>query len=357
MPSPMLGRSAPDRAVGQVEWRFKCVWGASGEEDADPTLPPGSPPRPWWNPHPPPSPNYAHLSYPRHSPLDAAPHTPRSRVVDKDSDPDKSNARYRTVRRQHPNAQFGLGTGARLGDRYWSVLPEHVRGQLGPESGWDQGFGYEGVPSGWWCERCGRVNFQALLRMRWCVSAQCRVCFFPYVLDDRCLVLIGICVGQAQAKEVAQTPVRGFAIPLEVLRDPMSVMPTTHPYDTYPAAGCARASVSVWADGMRTFSYVVHEAANGGINPGANCDGTDGGSNMNATVSVKHVFAGNAQRLQAGATQLLLDMQREVPLRRAIGPSGGHFSHSGLLRLLIVIRQAHTLHTLFPLVIVLGRAP
>jgi hypothetical protein len=103
------------------------------------------------------------------------------------------------ARQQHPNAEFGLGTGARLGDRYWSVLPEHVRGQLGTESGWDQGFGYEGVPSGWWCERCGKVNYQAMLRMRWCEGEKClvSVCLFFFLVnggDGLIDWLVGCCV-------------------------------------------------------------------------------------------------------------------------------------------------------------------
>jgi hypothetical protein len=187
----MLGESSPDRSVGQVEWRFKCIWGASGEEDADPAS--GSSSHPWWKPAPPPGSSsrssFGDLFKPRRNPLDAVRKSTRARTrshshshadphaYNKYSDayPDKSTARYRTARRQHPNTQFGLGTGARLGDRYWSVLPDHVRGQLGTESGWDQGFGYEGVPNGWWCERCGRVNYQALLRMRWCEGEQCLV--------------------------------------------------------------------------------------------------------------------------------------------------------------------------------------
>ena len=67
------------------------------------------------------------------------------------------------------------------------MLPDHVRGPLGTESGsgsgWGQGgFGYEGVPNGWWCERCGRVNYQALMRMRWCESERCRVSVVSLIL-------------------------------------------------------------------------------------------------------------------------------------------------------------------------------
>ena len=183
-PPPTLAESTPDCTTGQVEWRFKCLWGASGEEDADPAS--GSrPPQPWWNPVPPlplpppptPTTSSSGLFNQRRSPLDAI--IPRRPRHDRDDAyDDQSTMRYRMARRQHPNARFGLGTGERLGDRYWSVLPDHVRGPLGAESGWDKGFGYEGVPSGWWCERCGRVNYQALLRMRWCESERCRVCFF-----------------------------------------------------------------------------------------------------------------------------------------------------------------------------------
>jgi hypothetical protein len=186
--SAILPGSTADRPVGQVEWRFKCIWGASGEEDADPTSSPGSP-QPWWIPQPPKTSDYADLYYPRLNPLDALRVPARARArsrSDNDDHLDKSNARYSIARRQHPNARFGLGTSARLGDRYWSVLPDHVRGRLGTESGWDQGFGYECVPSGWWCERCGRVNYQALLRMRWCVGEQCRVGFFLCSLERGC---------------------------------------------------------------------------------------------------------------------------------------------------------------------------
>ena len=220
MPPSTLAESTPECATGQVEWRFKCLWGASGEEDADPAY--GSrPPEPWWNPvplpplpppplcpPPPPTPNSGSSSsglfHQRRSPLDAIrprrartlsrthAHDPNDTDTDTDiypeTYPDNSNMRYRIARRQNPNARFGLGTGERLGDRYWSVLPDHVRGPLGTESGsgsgWGQGgFGYEGVPNGWWCERCGRVNYQALMRMRWCESERCRVSvvFFDFV--------------------------------------------------------------------------------------------------------------------------------------------------------------------------------
>ena len=179
MPSPTSGESTPERAVGEVQWRIKCIWSASGEEDADLALGSGAP-QPWWDPisvqSPSPQSNVVSLFYSRRNPLDPI-RRPRKRShsandSSDDAYPDKSTPRYRIAQRQHPNARYGLGTGAKLGDRYWSVLPNHVRGRLG---GWDQGFGYEGVPSGWWCERCGRVNFQAQWRMRWCSSEQCLV--------------------------------------------------------------------------------------------------------------------------------------------------------------------------------------
>jgi hypothetical protein len=189
IPPPTLGESSSDRSVGQVEWRFKCIWAASGEEDADHASGSG-PPLPWWDPIPPPTPtSTVGLFNPRRNPLDALTRK-RNRTHghyhdhDNDAYPDNSTARYRAARRQNPNARFGLGTGARLGDRYWSVLPEHARGQLGTENGWDQGFGCEGLPSGWWCERCGRVNYQALLRMRWCVSERCLVGVLLVICGD-----------------------------------------------------------------------------------------------------------------------------------------------------------------------------
>lgn len=412
MPSLTLGESAPDRAVGQVEWRFKCIWGASGEEDADPASGSGSP-QPWWNPVPPSGPSQSSsptsLFYSRRNPLDTRIRTrPRTRSDahthhdDNDAYPDKSNERYRIARRQHPNVVFGLGTGAKLGDRYWSVLPEHVRGQLGTESGWDQGFGYEGIPSGWWCDRCGRVNYQALLRMRWCVGQRCLVgCHFRGL--RRSVMADGDCVVKTEAMRAEKGPI-GFAVPLDVLRDPMQVMPVTHAMDTYPDAGSVRGVLSVWADGMRTFSYVVHEAGGGFVragitsasaltssayapaNPNApaaasisvaststsavytpanpdapaaaspsttsNPDTYDAtGAPVDAGVAVKHIFTGNIRSLQAGATDLLLEVQKTVPLRRTIGESGRcPFACPCVSADKLFLSQARTFLTLFHLV-------
>ena len=147
--------------------------------------------------------------------------------------------------------------------------------------------------------------------------------------------------------EAGKAPL-GSAVPLDVIRDPMHVMPATHPLDTYPGAGLVCGSVSVWEGGMRTFSYVVQEAGAGAgvaqaspdagvnstttshvppgdvANPGV--DAGPSGSTAGVPVTVKHVFTGNVSGLQAGATELLVEVQKHVPLRRVVGDPGGCFS-------------------------------
>jgi hypothetical protein len=134
----------------------------------------------------------------------------------------------------------------------------------------------------------------------------------------------------------AQTSVRaqGFATPLEVMRNPMLVMPTTHPVDSYPGECRVRKTASTWADGMRTFVYTVREpgaAIPSTSTPNVNLSTTDtSGSVVNVNpgpttgVSVKHIFAGNMRSLQVEATELLSEIQKDVPLRRTVADPGGY---------------------------------
>lgn len=131
---------------------------------------------------------------------------------------------------------------------------------------------------------------------------------------------------------------QGFATPLELLRNPMLVMPTTHPVDSYPVDCRVRGTASTWAGGMRTFVYAVREPPGAeipstNINASTNTSASmnvDPGPIVNSStgvgmcgVGVKHIFTGNMRSLQVEATELLFEVQKNVPLRRAVADPGG----------------------------------
>jgi hypothetical protein len=111
---------------------------------------------PWWDPP---------------SPVQEAPNEkPSADKVPKEVDDLEASfpttARYRDARIRHHEYQFRH---LPLDDLYQSVIPLNLLIPFGREY-MDTSF-----PRGWFCKDCGRLNFQAALRHRKCLSSFCKV--------------------------------------------------------------------------------------------------------------------------------------------------------------------------------------
>lgn len=84
----------------------------------------------------------------------------------------------------------------------------------------------------------------------------------------------------------------GHVDPLLALRDPQHSLPITDPLDVMPSS--LGKTIDSWDDGMRTLTYEIGEG-----------------------VRAKHVFTGNQEILQEGATRLLHAVQEDVILSRS----------------------------------------
>ena len=148
-----------DGVRGRMWWRFRLRWGAGGEDiltdDDAPTFP-------WWK-----SGKSRETFVPNSvssacadTPMITTAMVPTTNVSDAFTTP-----RHLASHRANHNYQFRNVT---LRMKCPSVLP--LRLLL------DEGEGYyEGVLAGWFCQRCGKINMQLMLRHRACGSSFCKV--------------------------------------------------------------------------------------------------------------------------------------------------------------------------------------
>ncbi|KAG6810943.1 hypothetical protein H0H92_009684 [Tricholoma furcatifolium] len=355
---------------GRMEWRFRCRWVPSGEEydaykyrnvdvNANPTPTPIDP-RPWWSPSPP-NPAQSLLntsSTPGSDPSSTS-------LLTSTSTSTSTSQRHLSLRLKHPNYPLlGAPPPHEFPHRlafHW-LLPDTIRcGLSGDVDG--------GLPSGWHCEQCGRVNFRALLRHTECVfCTKGRVGANGAVAsrllsekdDDRGKgkgkgkkgkgKAQGNGKGKERATEDVPTPIangksdggagdeaeaeegrgsdvgRGRPVPLYYLRDPQQSGPMSHPTNVVPLGpGSSIDGARIdFRDGTVCFEY---SWANGGV-VGEGHGGLGEGSGSGSGVVVSHVFLGNTPALQRDATQLLEDIQLWVPLRRQMCSPSPYFTYT-----------------------------
>ena len=154
-----------NRVDGRVTWQFKFKWATGGEHFLPPHMQ-GSISRPWWSPKP------TSTGYPN-----------RGQPDGENNDPDlKSTPRYRNQRRENDHYQW---RNLDLNDRYYSVLPLHL---LRPRDH----FSDKVFPRGWYCQECGKVNEQVMLRHQTCSSSYCQV-FAHIQMDWLSVIVIMMC--------------------------------------------------------------------------------------------------------------------------------------------------------------------
>lgn len=141
---------------GQLEWRFRCDWGA-GDDDVIDSQVSNTVLQPWW-------------AGPRRK--DKGKGRANDNVediigMDIDTDTDsESTTQYRRQREHHPNYRH---RNTPLNRQHKNVLPTHIKSPstlIMPD---------EVFPLGWFCEQCGKVNHRAMLRHRTCASSVCKV--------------------------------------------------------------------------------------------------------------------------------------------------------------------------------------
>ncbi|KAF8655945.1 hypothetical protein AX16_002852 [Volvariella volvacea WC 439] len=257
-PGPDQDHTLEEIVHGRVKWRFRCRWMRGGEYPTE-VYPQHHLERPWWiDPTPP----------------------PHQAGTD-----DESTLLYRLCASKSRNHLFRNATA----DVWDFMLPTQVLPptQSSAYMGELVGLGGtcvvsdEAFPRGWWCERCGRLNQQYMMRHRECLSLVCR----------------------------DQMVWKGYALPLEMMRESKDTHAINVPYSTIPKK-VVGVEVVRWSDHMQTLSYDLD---------GARGENGDGGSGEGQGRVVKHIFTGNLRELQVEATQFLTSIQEDVKLRRPIG--------------------------------------
>ncbi|KAL1705977.1 hypothetical protein EV121DRAFT_290004 [Schizophyllum commune] len=180
-------------------------------------------------------------------------------------------------------------------------------------------------PSGWCCQRCGRINLQLCMRRRACASTGC------------------MALGAASRKErergsplfisadCAPTDV-GYALRLDDVRDPRDTLPLALPVSVYPRE--VQSFMAEAEDGMRIVEVREHRASiakeldsaqpmpptsvdsNEPEQDAAQVD-VDENEYRSGTLLATHIFTCNMRSLQSDADQLFQDVQRHADLRRA----------------------------------------
>lgn len=152
-----------------------------------------------------------------------------------------------------------------LSTLYFSFLPLDLLAGFKPS---------ECFPRGWYCRDCGMLNAQRCFRHQICQSSRCKrkVERGKATTNDNALIC--------------------HIDPLHALRGPYHRLPIRDPIDSAPLS--VGKIDSSWDDMMRNLTYQV-----------------------NSGVRVQHVFTGNQEILQQDATQLLLNIQKDVILSRS----------------------------------------
>jgi hypothetical protein len=141
-------------------------------------------------------------------------------------------------------------------------------------------------PAGYYCTSCGRINVQRFLRHRFCESAACN----------------------SRTDPQRDT---GWVIDAFSTRDRKINSATVVPDDQW-AAPMILEPVTTFHDEACLFHYHL-AVGDSGPSAGADADAH--------TQSVRHVFTGNKELLQADASALFETLQRDVRIKRNIGAS------------------------------------
>ncbi|KAF9483051.1 hypothetical protein BDN70DRAFT_359669 [Pholiota conissans] len=252
---------------GRVRWKFHLQWAPGGEGLIFPQKSPSDLEYPWWNP---PSPSQE-LQEKRNTELEAGEIPEEEPKKDFEADDPESTylstPRYRDARTRNHEYKF---RNLPLGDLYDSVVPMHLLMPFG-EDYMDLSF-----PRGWCCAECGRMNFQAALRHRKCPSSLCK---------DK------------------KAPLAPYAQTLFLLRDPQERLPLSSPLNNFPEH-LITTSVIQFPSGWQTFSYYLKK---------------------NPKIFMKHIFTSNVPSLQTDASDLLRDIQLNVPILRPLTESSQYF--------------------------------
>jgi len=156
-------------SAGRIEWSFKLEWISGGEEWlVAPTDNGVDYLRPWWDP---PESTKALEAPAQTAPqpeltliyLDELPTQMQQLEISPPTDPlvdpnDHWQSRYQVEKVSH-------NIWDRLGDIYYSQVSSHFVAA----------FGTHIMPSGWYCVKCGKLNFQTMFRHRRCSSSVCKV--------------------------------------------------------------------------------------------------------------------------------------------------------------------------------------
>jgi hypothetical protein len=125
------------------------------------------------------------------------------------------------------------------------------------------------------------------------------------------LLLFLTCLESPQSE--ADSRVKGYAPPLESIREPSQALQLFMPSNQYPSA-LVDCSHERWEDGMITYKYFDRLQKEG------------------SGWTVRHAFTSNRAELQVEAGELLVAIQEDVELRRPSGRNPGTFfllvSHS-----------------------------
>ncbi|KAG5644262.1 hypothetical protein DXG03_008800 [Asterophora parasitica] len=341
IPADVHTAVAEGHVTGRVEWVLRCTWIPSGEEVFALGAPPLEELRPWWAPNEPISSSshqplisgdiaglamsspastssFSTLQYSTSStslvasastrispPLaaDAGRIAQNEASAQCDYEDPLTTRRYLTRRKAHPNYALRHEP---LHLLYDFPLPLSVLAP--PEDGaWDAG-----LASGWLCmgeEGCGRLNFQSLMRHRWCGSSFCKD------RRTRSAKMKGKQKGKAEVTAHEAGEEAGYAVPLVHLRDPQQAGAMSHPDNTYPS-DVVEGTLAVWDDGMQTLRYAWEVQAQ-----------VQKATNQDRVGRAAHVFTGNSRSLQQEADVLLREVQIHVPLRRETSSSAPYFSY------------------------------
>jgi hypothetical protein len=168
------------------------------------------------------------------------------------------------------------------------------------------------VPSGWYCVKCGKLNFQIMFRHRRCSGSVCKVRYSSQIILAVILMVVDL--------QVTALP-PGFALELSMIRNPHDAQPLPLPYNTFPEGVQAR--VASWSDGVRTLPYTLDR-----LQKGVKLALKSESPAAAAVPVIKHVFTCNMPPLQVAATELLMDIQSSVVLNRTVGDGSALVYHS-----------------------------
>ncbi|KAF8888100.1 hypothetical protein BD779DRAFT_1525594 [Infundibulicybe gibba] len=229
---------------GHVDWRFRCRWISGGEDWVGRENKHMSP---WWI---------------ERSHTTAVP----PNVTDSDQE---SSPHYRTCRTKSPNYP---NRHKLFGTVYHPLIPLHLIAPYGTNTP-DTAF-----PRGWYCDTCGKINFQVMLRHRNCSSSFCRT----------------------------KPPSLGFALGLATVRDPQDSLILFSPHNTYPPGVVE--TTTKWDDGSSTITYTAPTA--------------------NVPLTVQHIFTCNIPILQEEPSGLFQAIQTDIKLSRSSGDASPYFACS-----------------------------